>query len=464
MASRRRKAVVGAAVVTAALCSVLIGVGDAEPERPASQRPTPSTTRSAPTSASTTTAAASTTTVAPIITAAPVDTVAPTTSPPPNATTTPPPTNAPLATATIRSTARLPWFDPSASWNRPVSDFGPSAVHQQYAQRLWDFGGGEAPAGTINVAFGDYSVPVYPLSEATTTARAYQTSWAMELYGFGVPLGTKIPWNPAWRPGTGNDNILAIVDEQTGRVWEIGGVGQLNVNCANRANVAAAEQNRDFSSTYLCVGGVRIYDNLFTATDATTVDGRGAGINKLALLTRADEVKAGAIRHALQMTVTASMFGPACSPGRGASAPGAGVSCGFFLPPATKLERINPDVGCPTSQTVTDAERSKTVPEGMRFALRVSDDEIARWLDSRGYSGRIRETARIFAVALRDYGWIVAETGCWGMHIETDSVIGASGQSWADVGIVSNGSAYPRGDLLNGLFRPERIYVVEPPG
>ena len=173
MASRRRKAVVGAAVVTAALCSVLIGVGDAEPERPASQRPTPSTTRSAPTSASTT-VATSTTTVEPVITAAPVDTVAPTTAPPPNATTAPPPTNAPLATATIRSTARLPLFDPSASWNRPVSDFGPSAVLQQYAQRLWDFGGGEAPAGTINVAFGDDSLPVYPLSEGTRMMRTCQ--------------------------------------------------------------------------------------------------------------------------------------------------------------------------------------------------------------------------------------------------------------------------------------------------
>lgn len=345
-----------------------------------------------------------------------------------------------------------------------MSEFGPSPSLQQYAERLWLHGGGAAPAGTINVAFGDYSVPVYPVTEATTFARIYQTTWSMDLYDFGAPLGTQIPWNPAWRPGTGNDNILAIVDEHTGRTWEIGGVGQHNGNCANRANVAAAERTRDAASVYLCVSGVRFYDNLFTATDGSTIDGRGAGINKLALLTRADEVRAGAIRHALQMTITATMFAaPACTPVRGAGAAGAGVSCGFYLPPATKIERLNPDTGCPSTQAVNDGERAKTVPEGMRFALRITDGEIEQWLDSRGYGGQLRSTARIFAVALRDYGWIVAETGCWGMHIETDSVIGASGETWAKLGIVSNGSPYPRGDLLAGLFSPERIYVVEPP-
>ena len=80
-----------------------------------------------------------------------------------------------------------------------MSDFGPSPDLQHYAERLWNFGGGAAPAGTVNVAFGDYSVPVYPLSEATTTARVYQTTWAMEMYDLGLPLGTQIPWNPAWR-------------------------------------------------------------------------------------------------------------------------------------------------------------------------------------------------------------------------------------------------------------------------
>lgn len=360
---------------------------------------------------------------------------------------------------------RLPWFALTASWNRPVSDFGPSPDLQQYAERLWNFGGGAAPPGTVNVAFGDYSVPVYPLSEATTTARVYQTTWAMELYDFGLPLGTRIPWNPAWRAGTGNDNILAIVDETTGRAWEIGGVGQANVNCASQANVAASTRANDWQSVYLCISGIRHYDNLYTATDGSTVDGRGAGINKLALLTRAEEVRAGAIRHALEMTITSTMFGaPACDPIRGTSAFGAGKSCGFFVSPATKLERLRPDTGCPGTQEVSEAARSRTVPEGMRFALRISDAEIEQWLDSRGYVGPKRQTARVFAVALRDYGWIAAETGCWGMSIETDSVIGAQGAAWAELGIVSDGRPYPHGDLLDGLFAPERIYVVTPPG
>ena len=68
---------------------------------------------------------------------------------------------------------------------------------------------------------------------------------------------------------------------------------------------------------------------------------------------------------------------------------------------------------------------------------------------SIGSSGKFNHT-----VGVRSAGTIIA--------INTDPE--AQVFEWADVGIVSNGSAYPRGDLLNGLFRPERIYVVEPPG
>ncbi|PND71954.1 hypothetical protein C1T14_26460, partial [Escherichia coli] len=43
----------------------------------------------------------------------------------------------------------------------------------------------------------------------------------------------------------------------------------------------------------------------------------------------AGQRRAGKIPHPLAMAITNTMFGPACSPIRGASAPGAGVSCGF---------------------------------------------------------------------------------------------------------------------------------------
>ncbi len=391
---------------------------------------------------------------------------------PPAPTTT---TTRPATTTTTTSTPVVGvqrWFASSASWNQPVSAYGRSVALDEYAERLWEYGGGPAPKGTVNVAFGDYSVPVYKASEATTVAWVYQTTASQALYvmGFaGLEIGGAIPWNPTWKPGTGNDNILAIIDETTGRVWEIGGIGQNPVNCREihippfvigRNAAAGFDPTR---ADHLCTMGGARWDGLYDVTDGTTTDGRGMGINKLAMITRADEVKAGAIRHALAMTITSTMFGaPACTPAKGPNVAGFGVSCGGYVAPATKLERINPDVGC-AKQTVSNAERAKTIPEGMRFALDVTDGQIDTWLDSRGYAGAIRNTARVFAVALRDYGWIVAETGCWGMHFETDSVIGSSARKWAELGIPNDGTNYPKGDLLAGLITPERIYVVEPP-
>ena len=140
------------------------------------------------------------------------------------------------------------------------------------------------------------------------------------------------------------------------------------------------------------------------------------------------------------------------------------MSCGFFVPPATKLERINPNIGC-AAQVVNDLERSKTIPEGMRFALDISDPEIDQWLDSRKYTGKIRSTARVFAVALRDYGWIIAETGCHGMLIQTDSFVeGEAAPIWRnELGLTGTDPKFPNADLIAGLITEKRVRVIQPP-
>jgi hypothetical protein len=98
------------------------------------------------------------------------------------------------------------------------------------------------------------------------------------------------------------------------------------------------------------------------------------------------------------------------------------------------------------------------VPHGTRFVLDLSDAEITAWLDGRGYRGRLRETARVFAVALRDYGLI-----------QTDSTGGpaiiqvAGGRNpeiaagWRALGITDDGST-----LLDGLMTRDNIRVLAP--
>lgn len=373
---------------------------------------------------------------------------------------------APTTTGVVQADSVRRFASDAASWNQPVSMYGESTDLASYAKRWFDFGGGNDKPGSVNVAFGDYSIPFYDAKDATTTVRILQTTWAQALYTTPyLPIGSSIPWNPSWKPGTGNDNLMIIADYVNGQVWELGGVGQLPINCVDWVGPNAQVGFNIFTINapgWLCTSGGSYNDRLYTAVDGFTNDGRGMGINKYIGIVRADEVKSGAIRHTMAMTITSTMFGPACDPVSGTSAPGFGVSCGGFVPPATKLERTNPNVGC-AAQVVTDAERSKTVPEGMRFAIKISDPEIEAWLDSRGYKGPIRSTARVFAVGLRDYGWMIAETGCFGMHIETDGVLGPAGDTWSELGVKTTGSTYPSGDLIAGLITRGRVYVVNPP-
>lgn len=376
-------------------------------------------------------------------------------------------TSTPVTTAPTTTIPYKRWFNANASWNLKASSLGRAPdQYQQYAQRMYTYGGGTAPPGTFRVAFGDYSIPWYSTTQATTTARIYQTTSMQAKYTLPyLPIGSTIPWNPAWKAATGNDNLMAIINEATGEVWELNGVGQLKINCLDLIGPNARAGYDINNSRHLCLFGGAHYTNLYTASDKdnTTVNRRGMGINKQALITRAIEVKNGVIPHALEMTISNKMFGPACTPINNWSADGFGTSCGAYVKPATKLERINANVGCGT-QLINNTERMKTVPDGMRFAINITDAGIEKWLDSRNYTGNLRQTARVFAVALRDYGWLAAETGCYGAHIETDSSLwGNAASIWQSLGIVKDGTNVPKRDLITGLITPQNIYVVNPP-
>lgn len=382
------------------------------------------------------------------------------------------------------------FFADDASWNRPVSDFGRSTALDGYADRFWNYAGLPANPGDTNVDFKDYSVPIYDAARATTTARIFQVTWSQNQQTFstsGVAIGTTIPWNPTWKPGTGNDRIMQIVDYTTGRVYGLWVVGETEANGGVTANIGCDDHNilgiaafdgpntkAGFvvnNQSHLCLASANTYTNLYTAKDGSTNNDRGMGINKLALVTRAAEVQSGTIRHALELTITSTMFGaPNCSPTSGTSAVGAGTDCGFYLPPATRVEfgtnennRINNRCTIPTQ--VNSTGRAQTIPEGIRVALDISDNDITNWLDDRGYTGAKRTTARVFATALRDYGAIVAETGCYGIGIETDGLINpASKTTWESLGITDiSGNNNPHGDLLDGLMTRQRLYVVNPP-
>ena len=84
-------------------------------------------------------------------------------------TTPPQPAPAPMTTTTSTSTVPLApvlgvrrYFAEQTSWNQPAAVYGPSKTLQPYAQRWWDHGGGGDKPGSVNVAFGDWSIVVEP--------------------------------------------------------------------------------------------------------------------------------------------------------------------------------------------------------------------------------------------------------------------------------------------------------------
>lgn len=362
-----------------------------------------------------------------------------------------------------------PFFGPTASWNQKV--VGPAPGYEDYVHRLMTWGCGTKTLlneqGKFGLRFRGYSIPIYDVAEATTTIRVYQVGWAAAQQKFGnVGVGVYIPWNPSWKPGTLNDRTMAVVNYKTGQVWEIWVAYEPIASCLDwpwQQNSRAGVWN--FNQYAMGAASVHTYNNLHTAVDGQTVSVRGMGINKLALVTRADEVLSGRIEHALELTISNPMFGPLlASPPLGNSGTGAGTTKGFWMKPATRLEHLNPatlGMGNVTTGPVSDAERAKTVPSGMRFALWISDAGISDWLDTRGYKGARRETARIFAVALRDYGAIVAETGGYGIGIETDGFMNPKTKAkWLQLGLVDDNSDYPESGFLDGLITESRLYVA----
>lgn len=370
-----------------------------------------------------------------------------------------------LSTTTLRPDGSIRFFGPDAPWNRTAAELGRATDGQEYAKRWFDYATlaswtDPKRRGEVDLQFAQYAVPIYDAATATTTKRVFRANYG---YAGNIPLGGEVPWSDEWKVSQGTDRIMIVVDYRSGHWWEYWALEDNKTVCLTPENLAAG-----FGFDDLCAGTAnQITEDDGTPADVRTTqtrfDGRGMGIPKLAMVTRADEVASGRIQHALEMTVYNTMWGPACDPIDDGSAKGAGSTCGFYVEPATKLEwsKGPPSVCGDNGLDASTLNRRRTVPEGMRFALDISDAEIDAWLDSRGYEGALRNTARVFAVALRDYGWVIAETSCFGAAIETDGIANPlTAARWAELGMTDPTQAAQL--LQGGLFTEDRVYVVAP--
>jgi hypothetical protein len=422
-----------------------------------------------------------------------------------------PPSTEP-ATSAPTTTTTAPATDPSASggcaplpsdtydrpyadtapWNVPVCSLAADSRSADWASRFWYYSRFNAhmaddptksdELGNYEVMFGldadstrDFSVAVYDVRQATTTARVFKRSgWPGK---FNVPNGTSIPWNPSWRASGGSDSMMVIIDPTTGSQWSFWGLAQsyygLPVNdtqCWGDILSVGLPGGGFRPGIDLCTGG---FDRVTKASSPTTLSDyrvyggnnpmtRGVGVDRFAMLVTPAEVATGQIRHALQMPVYNTMTGGTVCSGSETSA-AFGSTCGQAVAPAGNFERRSSDEkGCrePVTDQLTSVQyRQTTIPSGMRFALKMTPTQIEQWLDSRGYTGQKRATARAFATALVDYGWIVTDTSCYGANFQVSG--GANAQTataWRALGITGDGR-----DLLKGLLTKDRIWTVAPP-
>jgi hypothetical protein len=317
----------------------------------------------------------------------------------------------------------------------------------------------------------DFSVAAYNADDATTMMKVRQRdSWNG---AWNLSPDQSIPWNPGWRASTGSDGLLVILDPATGREWGLWGLVQRGADGSYNDTQCWSHKLDGTGydrTTDLCAGGATLVsDSSGQPIDYRSYTGnqpgaRGSGIPELAMLTFPDEVAQGAIRHALMMTVYDTMGGPTCGADVTSEAdPSFGVSCGRAVAPAGQFENPSRDqTNCgpdATNGITQNGRRKQSLPEGTRFALRMTDAQIDAWLDSRHYTGARRRTAQIFAVALRDYGWFITDTSCYSAAFQVAGGANPStAAAWRGLGISGDGN-----DLLYGLMTKDRIVTIAPP-
>lgn len=294
-------------------------------------------------------------------------------------------------------------FGPTAAWNRPASDFGRHPDSARLVAKLFRADGLGLEAFRANVR--SYTYTVYDARSATIhpNVRAAHPTW-------GNLNGRRIPWSAGWRGSPGSDGQTILLDPPTGREWDLWRVGAL-------------------SGGVLDVGS----GSLVPGSYWTKVDGyapvRGSGLPCLIGLVMPGEVEAGAVLHALSTTIRNVDSG------------------GAYWPPAIKSDG---------AQVGSDAEAGG-IPEGLRFALQISDGDFDRWV--AGKPARLQRLSRVLGQAGRDYGWLVTDHGGVAAYQLQDWT--TAGPRWSALGLTT--AEADRSTILSGLLDPERVYVVAPP-
>lgn len=299
-------------------------------------------------------------------------------------------------------------FGPHAPWNVPVEGLPRHPESQKYATLLYEHAG--IRPGVFHLSFGEYTYPVYRVG-ATTKAFPVELrrDWKSDL------RGATIPWDARFVPNRGTDGQVILLEPETGREWDLWQV--------------------EFDGGKVSLGNGNLVPGSYWTREVGFAPSRGIGVPYLAMLVVPEEVARGRIEHALSMPIR-------------------NPSGEEYVAPATKLEHIRKGPG---------------VPEGMRFALEISDAEIDAHLARlpAALPEAMRRLGRIVLVALRDYGWFITDTS-GDAHFQFEAPESAAAD-WTALGVqpgvtpdpAKDWMTYPR-KLIDGVMTPERIHALVP--
>lgn len=311
-------------------------------------------------------------------------------------------------------------------------------------------------SGAVRLAltYDWWTWPVQDRANATTTINIWPnpdvwsesarwSTWAARLAA-KYPL--QVPWNPdLWRTGSSpagtNPDLGVIVNNADGSGWELLGLRKPAwwqvPAVAWQATPGLFQPTRYRAGDYIA--------DMAHVRNATTLghyQGRGCGdVAKITGLVRGRHLLDGLIPFAVAIAAP-TQWGPGAR----------------YVPPATRVEWSDRSP-YGTSLVIPPGDTPAAPPHGSRFALSITDAEIDAWLDSRSYTGALRRTARTFAVALRDFGWWIAETGTGQSQIESTGINGPDATAFYLAGITTRTTALT---LLDGLITRDRTYTVHP--
>lgn len=287
------------------------------------------------------------------------------------------------------------------------------------------------------------------------------------------PFNTKdpqpwlIPWGKDFRSsvspaGVAADNgCLIDLDTDGARGWELLGLRKPNDSDRNAMSIRTRPAH-PLGWLAILLGlakpprfqaGDMMADacHFRTPENAGRVEGRGGGkIPKRLGIVTAAELAAGVVEHAISVTAMNPNHGPI---------PAGKPPC-EWVNRATRCEHATRNNGTVTPAGAASTLPGKVIRNGQAYALVMTDYQKEAWLDSRGYTGKLRRTAGIFADAYRFRGFECYET----CTVDPQSECGLTAEQWAENGVPDAATCNA---LMDGIedyatvvaLNPDRAYL-----